>query len=130
LNPKYDEELQKYITGIIQSPKRKCRMITINNVEDHIHMLIALHPSYSPSKLMQEVKASSSKFINDKKWYSSKFQWQSGYWCFSYAKSEVNTVCKYISNQKEHHKKISLQDEYIWLLQQFDVQFDEKYLFD
>jgi len=76
LDPKHDKELQKYITGIVQSLSRKCRMLAINNVEDHLHMLISLHPSYSPAKLMQEVKAVSSKFINESGWYSYKFQWQ------------------------------------------------------
>lgn len=130
LDPKHDEELQKYITGIVQAPERKCRMLAINNVEDHIHMLIALHPNYSPSKLMQEVKAISSKFINEKWRYSFTFQWQTGYGCFSYAQSEIQAICKYIHKQKEHHKRTSLHDEYIGLLKEYNIQFDEKYLFE
>ncbi len=76
LDPKHDEELQKYITGIVQNPNRKCKMLAINNIEDHIHMLVGLHSSYSIAKLMQEVKAISSKFINESGWYDFKFQWQ------------------------------------------------------
>ncbi len=130
LHPKYDDQLQKYITSIIQSPARKCKMLAINNVEDHVHMLISLHPSYSPAKLMQEVKSISSKFINESKWYPQTFQWQIWYGCFSYAKSEIKTVCNYIHKQKEHHKKLSYKDEYIWLLKKFDIPFQETYLFD
>ena len=130
LDPKHDEELQKYITGIVQAPTRRCIMLAINNVEDHIHMLISLHPSYSPAKLMQEVKAISSKFINERNWYTYQFQWQIGYGCFSYAQSEIKNVCKYIHRQKEHHQSKSFKDEYLWLLQKFSIEFDEKYLFE
>jgi hypothetical protein len=79
---------------------------------------------------MQEVKAVSSKFINESGWYSYKFQWQIWYGCFSYAQSEVKTVCNYIHRQKEHHKKTSFKDEYLWLLEKFNIKFDEKYMFD
>jgi len=113
LDPKHDDVLQKYITGIVQAPSRKCKMLAINNVEDHVHMLVSLHPSYSPAKLMQEVKAVSSKFINESGWYRYTFQRQIGYGCFSYAQSEVKTVCNYIAKQKEHHKKTSFEKEYI-----------------
>ena len=130
LNPEHDEELQKYITSILQSPERKCHMLAINNVEDHLHMFIILHPMYSPAKLIQEIKAISSKFINEKNRYTYKFQWQSGYACFSYAPSQVKAVCNYIRRQKEHHKKILLQDEYFLLLKAFNIAFDERYVFD
>jgi REP element-mobilizing transposase RayT len=88
-------------------------MLAINNVEDHLHMLVVLHPSYSPAKLIQEVKAISSKFINEKNRYTYRFQWQIGYGCFSYAQSEVKTVCNYIYRQKTHHKKTLFKDEYL-----------------
>jgi REP element-mobilizing transposase RayT len=113
LHPQHDDELQKYITGIVQDPSRQCKILAINNVEDHLHMLVCMHPSCSPAKLMQEVKAVSSKFINESGWYTYKFQWQIGYGCFSYAQSEVKTVCNYIHRQKQHHKKMLFQDEYL-----------------
>ena len=128
LHPKHDDELQKYITGIVQN--RQCKMMAINNVEDHLHMLVALHPSYPPAKLMQEVKANSAKFINESDWYSYKFQWQGGYACFSYAQSEVKNVSNYIFRQKEHHRKTEFKDEYLWLLQKFHIPYDEKYVFE
>ncbi|MEI8091317.1 MAG: IS200/IS605 family transposase [bacterium] len=111
MHPKYDDVLQKYITGIIQN--RQCKMLAINNVEDHLHMLITLHPSYSPAKLMQEVKANSAKFINESHRYTYKFQRQGGYACFSYAQSEVKNVSNYIFKQKEHHRKNTFKDEYL-----------------
>ena len=130
LDPKHDGELQKYITGIVQSPNRQCRMLAINNVEDHMHIFISLHPGYSPAKLIQEVKAISSKFINENGWYTYPFQWWVGYACFSYAQSEVATVCNYIHKQKEHHKKTAFEDEYLWLLKKFNIPFDERYAFE
>lgn len=130
LHPSHDDELQKYITGIIQAPSRQCKVLAINNVQDHLHMLVGLHPKYSPAKLMQEVKAISAKFINEHKRYHYPFQWQIGYACFSYAKSEVKTVCKYISRQKEHHKKSTFKEEYLWLLKRHNISFDEKYVFE
>jgi hypothetical protein len=93
-------------------------------------MFVCLHPSYSASKLMQEVKAISSKFINESWRYSYTFQWQIGYGCFSYAQSEVKTVCNYIYRQKEHHKKTRFKDEIFWLLRRFNVPFDEKFVFE
>lgn len=130
LDALHNKELQKYITGIVQHPKRKCKMLAINNVEDHLHMLVGLHPSYSPAKLMQEIKAVSSKFINESGRYKFKFQRQIGYACFSYAQSQVPTVCKYIQNQKEHHKKKTFENEYIWFLKEFSIEYDPKYIFD
>ncbi len=130
LDPQHNDALQKYITGIVQAPSRKCKMLAINNVEDHIHMLIRLHPSYSPAKLMQEVKSVSSKFINESGRYTYTFQRQIGYGCFSYAQSEVKTVCNYIAKQKEHHKRTSFEKEYIWLLKKFNIIFDEKHIFE
>lgn len=103
LHPDHDNEIQMYITGIVQN--RQCKILAINNTEDHLHMFVALHPSHSPAKLMQEVKANSAKFINESSWYKYKFSWQIGYGCFSYAQSEVKNVCNYIFRQKAHHKR-------------------------
>ncbi len=130
LNPIHDDELQKYITGIVQSPERKCKMLAINNVEDHVHMLVGLHPAYPLAKLIQEVKANSSKLINEKGWYETKFQWQIGYGCFSYAYSEIKNVINYIKNQKEHHKEVAFEKEFLRLLDMFEMEYDLKYVFD
>ncbi len=111
LSPEHDNELQKYITWIIQSPECNCKVLAINNVEDRIHILVKLHPSISVTKLMQKIKSNSSKFINEKNRYPYKFSWQNWYACFSYAESQIQNVINYIENQKVHHKQTDFKDE-------------------
>jgi putative transposase len=107
-----------------------CKSLIVNGVEDHIHCLIGLKPTQAFSELMQIVKGRSSKWINDNKLTSSRFEWQPGFGAFSYSRSHVNNVYKYIQNQEEHHKKTSFKKEYLDLLQKFEVEYDEKYLFE
>ena len=128
IKPEYNDEIQKYITWIITN--NNCKMYAINNMPDHFHMFISPNNSISISKLIQEVKASSSKFINEKWWFDKKFAWQEWYGVFSYSHSQINDVCKYIVNQQKHHKKFDFKSEYISLLEKFDIKFDEKYLFE
>jgi len=97
LKQENNDELQKYITGIVKN--RNCKMLAINNMPDHIHIFIGLHPTYSLSKLVQEIKSVSSKFINERNWYKSKFSWQTGYGAFTYSHSQIDRVIKYIKNQ-------------------------------
>ncbi len=99
-------------------------------MEDHIHILISQHPSYSVSKMAQEIKNNSSKMINEQYRLPHKFAWQRGYSAFSYAKSQIQSVKHYIFNQQKHHSKHSFKAEYLKLLETFDIEFDEKYLFD
>lgn len=122
------EELHKYITGIIQNRDQK--LYAIFCMPDHIHLLVSMKPSINISDLVRDIKANSSKFINDKKWVIGKFNWQEGFGAFSYSKSHVDNVVKYILNQEEHHKKVSFKDEYIDFLKKFEVEYDEKYLFE
>ncbi len=128
LLPSFDERLRKYMTGLVQ--KRKSKMIAINNVTDHLHFFIGLHPTISVSKMIQEVKGLSSKFINDNKFIKSKFQWQDGYGAFSYSRSAFSNVIRYIENQQEHHKKQTFKEEYFEFLTKFEVDFKNKYLFE
>jgi REP element-mobilizing transposase RayT len=128
LLPNHNEELHKYITGIVQ--KRKCKMLQINNVADHLHMLVGLHPTYSIAKLVQEVKSISSGFINDKKWTKEDFNWQEGYGGFSYSRSQIDRVIQYIINQQKHHQKTTFREEYINFLNKFGVDYDERYIFE
>jgi putative transposase len=123
----FREELQKFITGILK--RRGQKMLAIYCMPDHSHILIGLTPAISISYLVRDIKASSSKFINDKKLVNGKFNWQVGFGAFSYSRSQIDTVIKYILNQKEHHKKRSFKEEYIELLKKFEVEYDEKYLF-
>ena len=128
INPKYNDELQKYITWIVSN--NNCKMIAINNMPDHFHIFVWLNQMMPIAKLIQEIKASSSKFINEKGWFNKKFAWQVWYWAFSYSHSQIDNVCKYIINQQEHHKKSTFKNEYLDLLKKNNIQFDEQYLFE
>lgn len=123
----WKEDLHKYITGIIQSNNHK--LLAINGMPDHIHILFGLRPSQSLSDLMQDIKGSSSKWINDKKLICGKFSWQEGYGAFSYSKSEVPNIIQYIINQTTHHKRKTFSEEYLDMLTEFEVDFDDKYVF-
>ena len=107
-----------------------CKTLIVNGTEDHVHCLLSLKPTISISELMKIVKGKSSKFINDHQLTKHKFEWQEGYGAFSYSKSHIDAVYKYIANQEEHHKKQNFKDEYISLLNKFNVKFDEKYVFE
>lgn len=125
---KHKEELQKYTTGVIQN--RKHKLLAINFMPDHIHILVGYNPSQPLPELIRDIKANSSKFINEKKWLPGKFRWQEGYGVFSYSRSQIDNVINYINSQERHHRTISFKDEYMRLLEQFDVEFDPVYLFD
>jgi len=128
INPKNNEELQKYITGIVQNRKQK--MLAINNMPEHLHLFVGFGTTLSMADFMEEVKAISSKFINENGWVKGKFEWQRGYGVFSYSRSQIDDVIKYIINQQEHHKKKTFKDEYLEFLKKFEVEYDERYLFE
>jgi putative transposase len=121
-------EVFSYISGIIS--KRKHKSITINGVSDHIHMLIGLNPNDNISDLVATIKRSSSTLINQQNWFRGKFQWQDGYGGFSYSRSQLEKVYRYIENQETHHKKHRFRQEYIKLLENFKIEYNEKYLFE
>lgn len=123
----WENELYESIGQLIN--ECGCKSYIINGVEDHVHCLIGLRPIIAVSDLMQIVKGRSSKWINDNKLIRDRFEWQSGYGAFSYSKSYVNAVYKYILNQKEHHKNQTFKSEYLEMLNKFEVEYDEKYLF-
>lgn len=104
-------------------------MLIINGVEDHVHLLAGVRPAQSISDLMQDVKGGSSKWINDNQLVPGRFEWQEGYGAFSYSKSQLPTVMSYIQNQEVHHHKKTFHEEYIELLEEFEVGYDGKYLF-
>lgn len=122
------EELHKYITGIVTNRDQK--LLSIFCMPDHTHLLVGLKPSISISDLVRDIKAGSSKFINDKKLIKGKFSWQEGFGVFSYSRSHIDTVIKYIQNQEKHHHKKTFKEEYIELLEKFAVEYDESYLFE
>ena len=124
----WKDELYKYICGIVKNNENK--LLSINGMPDHIHILFGFRPSQSLSDLMQDIKGSSSKWINQRHLVHGKFSWQEGYGAFSYSKSEVANVIDYINNQSIHHKKKTFSEEYLEMLNEFDVEYDEKYVFN
>lgn|SRR5690606_9823953 len=124
----WEEELYKYITGIITNKGQK--MLAINGMCDHIHLLIGMKPTCCLSDLVREIKKSSNEFINDRKFSTYKFQWQEGFGAFSYSHSAVNNVISYIQNQKEHHKKRTFREEYKDFLLKFQIEHKDEYLFE
>lgn len=122
------DELFKYINGIISN--RKHKVIKTNGMADHIHILFGLNPNDKISDLVACIKRESSSFLNEKKFSSGKFHWQDGYGAFSYGRSQLDVIYKYIANQEAHHKKRKFREEYVELLKKFEINFDEKYLFD
>lgn len=123
----WKDELYKYITGIVRNHNHK--PLIINGMPDHLHLLIGLRPTQSISDLMQDIKGNSSRWINERNLVPGKFSWQEGYGAFSYSKSELSNIIHYIDNQESHHKKKSFMEEYIELLEEFEIDYDERYVF-
>ena len=124
----HKEELHKYITGIIDSKQQK--VIQINSMPDHVHILVGITPDIAVSDLVRDIKANSSKFINKQRWVVGRFEWQGGFAAFSYAHSQLDTVARYIQNQETHHSRQTFREEYIAFLKRFDVPYNPKYVFD
>ena len=118
----------KYMSGIIKEKGQKS--IIVNGVSDHVHVFVGLKPSMCIADLVRDIKNNSSKFINEQKWLNNRFSWQEGYGAFSYAHSQIETVYQYILNQDAHHKNKTFRSEYLDFLKKFEVEYNEKYLFD
>jgi putative transposase len=123
----WNDTLQKYIAGIISAQKHK--LIAINNMPDHVHILIGLRPDAALSDLVRDVKTGSTNFINKQRWVMGRFSWQEGFGAFSYSRSQLDAVIRYIENQQKHHAKKSFRDEYVTLLKKFDVEYDPRFIF-
>ncbi len=128
IKEEFRERVEKFITGIVKN--RGHKPLAIYCMPDHIHLLIGLKPNLNLSDLVGDIKTGSNKFIKDNNFIKSKFEWQTGYGAFSYSKSALNNVVKYILNQPEHHKKRTFKEEYITFLKKFEIEYDEKYLFE
>ena len=127
ISQKWEEELYKYITGVATNNKQK--LLAIDGMPDHIHILIGMRPSCRLSDLVREIKKSSNSFINEKKFIKTKFEWQERYGAFSYSHSAFGNVIDYIKNQKEHHRKVTFREEYLNFLKKFEIEYKEEYLF-
>ena len=128
IKPEFKEDLFKYITGIVTNQGQK--LISINGMPDHIHILIGLKPSMALADLVRDIKADSSTYVNKNKWVRGRFSWQEGYGAFSYGHSQLDTIIRYIQDQEKHHKRRSFKNEYLTLLRKFDIAFEDKYVFD
>jgi len=123
----WQTDLYKYMTGIIEQQEHK--LFSINGIADHVHILISMNPKQAPSDLMYHVKRSSSIWINDNNLCPGKFSWQEGFGAFSYGKSQIPTIARYIENQQQHHMKRTFIDEYIGFLKVFGIEYDERYIY-
>ncbi|MBS1744585.1 MAG: IS200/IS605 family transposase [Bacteroidetes bacterium] len=121
-------EVFKYISGIISNKGQK--PIIVNGVSDHVHAFVGLKPDMNISYLIRDIKNNSTGFIKEKEWLKCDFEWQDGYGVFSYSHSAIDKVYKYILNQEQHHKKKTFREEYLSFLKKFEIEYDEKYLFE
>ena len=128
IKPEFKEDLYKYISGIVTNQGQK--MIAINGVGDHVHLLIGLRPAMALADLVREIKPDSSNFVNKERFVHGRFSWQEGYGAFSYGHSQLDTIIRYIQNQEKHHQRRSFKNEYLTLLRRFDIAFEEKYVFE
>ena len=123
----WKEELFKYIGGIFRNKKQK--LIAVGGIEDHIHLLFGLRPSMAISDLIRDVKSDSTEFVNKKRFVRGRFSWQEGFGAFSYSRSDLDAVAKYVLDQERHHKRRSFKEEYMTLLDRFEVEYEDRYLF-
>ena len=128
ISPSWETELYKYITGIITRKDQK--LIAINGMPDHLHILVGMKADMKPSDLMMEIKKCTNAFIKEKKFTKFPFYWQEGYGVFSYSRWDLEKVRNYVMNQKQHHAKKTFKDEYLELLKEFEIEFKNEYLFE
>lgn len=127
ISSSWKNELYKYITGIIQNNQHK--VLAINGMPDHVHILFGMRPIQSLSDLMQDVKGDSSKWINQNHFIKGHFSWQEGFGAFSYSKSQISNIIDYINNQEKHHLGLSFTNEYLKMLKESEILYDDRFLF-
>lgn len=127
ISPSFKEDLFKYISGTMRNAGQK--LIAINGMPDHVHILVGLRPNIALSDFVKDIKVASSRLINDKKWVRGRFNWQEGFGAFSYSHSHLSKVARYIENQQRHHARRSFKDEYLTMLKSFEIEHDNRYLF-
>jgi len=125
---KFRDRLHEYISGILKNENQY--PLSVNGWKDHVHIFFELYPTACIADVLKIIKSKSSKWINENKFLPGKFAWQEGYGAFSYSKSQRNAVIHYIMEQEHHHKKKSFREEYIDLLNKFEIDFDGNYVFE
>lgn len=128
ISKRWQEDLYKYIAGIVRNKEQKS--IIVGGMPDHIHVFIGLRPSMAISDIVRDIKNNSSNFINERGFVKGKFSWQEGYGAFSYSYSQIGNVYNYILNQENHHHIKTFKEEYFEFLKEFEIEFNEKYLFE
>lgn len=128
LRPEIKEEAYHYIAGTIRGLKQT--LIAMNGMPDHLHILLGLKSGMAIAKLVHDIKLASNHFFNEKGWFGGRYTWQEGYGAFSYSRSQLDRVANYIRNQEKHHLQTNFRSEYLSLLKGFQVEYDEKYLFE
>lgn len=128
MTPEHRPAIFKYISGIIT--QKGCKSLAVNGTSDHVHILLGLDPNILISDLVKEIKRNSTNYINENNLVQGKFGWQHGYAAFSYSKSQLDEVIKYILNQEKHHSVTTFKEEYIKMLKKFSVEYSPKYVFD
>ena len=127
IHSEWKEELHKYITGIVTARGQK--LLAIHCMPDHAHLLIGQKPNIALSDLVGNIKTGSTNFINRKRWIAGRFNWQEGFGAFSYSHSHLTPVIRYIQNQVQHHARRTFREEYLSLLDKFEVPHEERYIF-
>ena len=128
LQKPWRDEVFKYISGIIKGKNQK--PIIVNGVSDHVHLFIGLRPSMCLSDLVRDIKNNATNFIKNSNFIKGEFAWQEGFGAFSYSQSHIDNVYQYILNQEEHHRESTFREEYLEFLERFEIEYDEKYLFE
>ena len=128
LQKPWRDEVFKYISGIIKGKNQK--PIIVNGVSDHVHLFIGLKPSMCLSDLVRDIKNNATNFIKNSNFIKGEFAWQEGFGAFSYSQSHIDNVYQYILNQEEHHRESTFREEYLEFLERFEIEYDEKYLFE
>ncbi|MFV0267423.1 MAG: IS200/IS605 family transposase [Draconibacterium sp.] len=128
ISGKWQDKLHRYIAGTLKETKNYS--LAVGGYKDHVHIFFELHPTIAVSVVLQNVKAKSSKWINESNFVAGKFEWQAGYGAFSYSRSQRNKVIRYIMKQEEHHRKRSFKDEYLELLRRNEIKYEDAYIFE
>ena len=128
IRPDWQDELYGYIGGITRD--QKGTLLKIGGVDDHVHLLVKLSPTIAISDVLRMIKSNSSKWINERPNVSRKFEWQTGYAAFSVSESQMLSVADYITNQAEHHRKKTFEEEFLAILKKHNIEFDMRYVFE
>ena len=128
IQKRWKDELEKYVSTIVQNHGHK--LIAIGSMPDHIHIFLGYKLTQTIPKLVEEIKTSSNAWIKEKELSRFKFDWQKGYGAFTHSHSQIDTVAKYVLNQEAHHKKKSFRREYIEMLNNLQIEYNDKYVFE